>query len=122
MRPTGYKEKKGNTIFIYRFRDMREFITQGKETGDVGMIVISRDPSGMVKYKGFGTIEHPMKEIMTITLKHNELFDGKWNPSKMIGPVKPNDLQSYKFALVFIGDHPVDQRRIRCGSLKPTID
>jgi hypothetical protein len=100
MRPIGIKEKQGKTIFIYRFRDLRGFIMQGRDTGDVGMIIISRDDNGMIKYRGFGTIEHPNKEIMTIVIKQCELFDGRWNPSKIIIPSLKVAKQSHRTYLL----------------------
>lgn len=102
MKPIGLRQKAGVTTFIYRFSDLREFINQGFKTGDVGTIIISRDRKGMIKHKGFGTIEHPVKTIMTITIKHNPFFDGKWDPARMIAPVTRNDreMQSYRYEII----------------------
>jgi hypothetical protein len=100
IRPVGYKTKRGHTILIYRFRDLRQFVIAGRETGDVGFIIISKDPSGMVKHKGFGTIEHPSKEIRTIIMKHSPMFDGNWDPNRMIHPVHSNPLTTYRYELI----------------------
>jgi hypothetical protein len=100
MRPIGYKTKKGNTILIYRFRDLRRFIMQGRETGDVGFIIISRDRKGMIKYKGYGTIEHPSRSIQAVYIQHNPLFDGKWDVNRMIHPMVRNSVSSYRYELI----------------------
>lgn len=66
----------GDILFNYKFAELREFYNRGIEFGDVGMIVVRRTKDNMITYKGFGTIEHPFKIMQSMTLKHNEFFDG----------------------------------------------
>jgi hypothetical protein len=83
----------GDYIFNYKVRDLRNFIKIGRATGDVGMIVVKRTKSGMVTYKGFGTIEHPSKDIMSIRLQFDEKFDTPQRP-----PIVPT--MSYRYHVI----------------------
>lgn len=96
MKPISFIKKDNKTIFRYKFSDLREFVKLGYESGNVGMIRISMSDENLVKYKGFGTIEHPVKFIQTITLKHNEIFDGP-----ILRNVEPKkELSEYQYVLL----------------------
>lgn len=55
---------------------MINFVRLGKKHGDVGFILTKRE-GAMLTYRGFGTIENPIKHITTITIVHNPFFDGE---------------------------------------------
>ena len=76
MRPVKFTVKNGITYFHYQFSELRKFVKRGLEYGDVGPILVKR-AGNMLTYKGFGTIEHPNKEMQTLSIKHFEPFDGK---------------------------------------------
>jgi hypothetical protein len=59
----------------YTFKYLRRFITEGKLHGNVGMLNLGADENGIVKYKGFGTIENPCFEMRTLYFKRHPLFD-----------------------------------------------
>lgn len=97
MRPYKYTKTKNSIILHYKFSDLRKFIERGKLYGDNGWIIISKI-GNLIKYKGFGTIEHPLKEIMTISIEHCEAYDGEFDEDKIINPpVIRCDHSRYKF-------------------------
>jgi hypothetical protein len=83
MKPVKYTKNNETYVFHYSFSDLREFILRGKISGDVGWILTKVDGK-MHTFRGFGTIEHPMNEIVTITIMYNPLFDGNFNPDVLI--------------------------------------
>ena len=58
----------------YSFSELREFITRGREHGDVGCIPIKRE-NGMTLYRGYGTIENPCRELRNISMMYNPVMD-----------------------------------------------
>lgn len=103
MRAYKYTGKGSVTTFHYKYKELKEFIAWGKEHGDNGWILVSRDnKSQMATYKGFGTIENPIKEMITISVVHHELFDGKWESNEeIIHPISSKDnLHSYRYTVL----------------------
>lgn len=76
----------GNTeIFHYRFAELREFILQGRETGNVGLILIRRDYTSDT-VRGFGTIESPRTHLCTFIFKRNDVFGSRPAAHDIIHP------------------------------------
>ena len=59
----------------YKYSDLKEFLIQGYKSGNNGWILVSI-VGKLLKYRGFGTIEAPCKELRTITVEHCKEFDG----------------------------------------------
>lgn len=68
--------KPTKITYHYSFKDLRKFIQMGRESGDVGCILLKSE-NNLLTYKGFGTIEHPCKTLTKITMMYNPIFDGK---------------------------------------------
>lgn len=64
MKPTHYKGDKDNCTFHYSFTDLRKFIEHGHKHGNNWMI-ITKKIGEMITYRGFGTIEVPVKKLST---------------------------------------------------------
>lgn len=102
MKPVGYTTSKGKVTYHYKFSDLRKFVTQGNATGDVGAILMGREGL-LLSYKSYGTIEHPLKERVGLSMMHNPNFDGRLPTDEEI--VKPPvsaqpALQSYEFFMI----------------------
>jgi hypothetical protein len=93
MRTYKFTEKDGNIRFHYKFTELREFLTHGFKYGNNGIILTGRI-NGIDTYKGFGTIENPRKTVYTISVVHNELFDGVQLTPKEIVEYKPSEADS----------------------------
>jgi hypothetical protein len=76
MTPTHFTIKNDTTFFHYKTSELRRFVSQGLQDGNVGTILIKRN-GNMLTYKGFGTIENPIRNMINITFCHHPLFDGK---------------------------------------------
>jgi len=76
LRPIYFTIKNETTHFHYKFSELKNFVKQGKKTGDVGMLLVRRQ-GNMLTYKGFGTIENPFTYIMTLSIIHSPILDGK---------------------------------------------
>ena len=85
MIPKTYTQKGELTTFHYRYQDLRLFIKQGKEFGNVGFIIVKKD-GDLITYKGFGTIENPSTSLTTMSLVHFPPFDGEFNPDAIVHP------------------------------------
>lgn len=95
MTPHKYTKDKESVLYHYKFSELRRFLTEGKKTGDVGLILISRD-GDYYNYRGFGTIENPHTWITTLGLIRNESIDGQINDDLIVNPeVKSYALSSY---------------------------
>lgn len=101
MIPISFTIKDNITIFHYKFSDLRIFVTEGKLRGNVGAILIKRSAQ-LITYKGFGTIENPYHSMVTISIYHNDLFDGKMpsDESRIIAPDAP--LMSTNYRMIFL--------------------
>jgi len=103
MRPNRYSIREGVTHFHYTYQELHRFLEEGFMKGDVGMILVKREKD-FFTYKGFGTIEAPSNGILTMTMKHLELFDGKMltDDALVAKSVKNFDkhLQSYSFKIL----------------------
>lgn len=74
MKPIRQSEKDGKITYHYSFKALRWFITQGRLTGDVGYIKITKE--GLYNtFRGYGTIENPSKYLLTISIRDYPLFD-----------------------------------------------
>lgn len=85
------KVKRGDiTKYYYDLSELKEWLKRGREDGDVGMIITKFDGKFMT-YRGFGTIEHPVKDLCTITQVYLPEFDD----------IKPEpSSHSYKFQIL----------------------
>ena len=61
----------------YSFSELKDFITRGRRDGNVGWLLMSTI-DGISKYRGYGTIENPSRELMTISFKYHPLFDDNY--------------------------------------------
>ncbi len=76
MTPIKFSIKYGVTTFHYNSSELMKFCRYGFKNGDVGMILIKR--SGyLLTYKGFGTIENPSRDILTMSIMHSPGFSGE---------------------------------------------
>lgn len=75
MKPIQYTETPSGYKFHYSFTQLREFLVRGHAYGDTGMLLIEKTDDWM-NYRGFGTIEHPFKQLTRLTLKYNAALDG----------------------------------------------
>ncbi len=101
MIPIRFAVEDGVTTFYYKTRELKNFVRLGKKDGNVGMILIHRK-GNMLTYKGFGTIEHPMTEMVTLSMMHHPGIDGEMKtdeqrlePSKFVFNRK-----NYKFVML----------------------
>ena len=76
MKPIRFSIRSGVTHFHYKPSEIIEFVRMGKANGNVGMILTRREGIHFV-YRGFGTIEHPRKVILTFSFPHVEQSEGK---------------------------------------------
>ena len=89
MTPISFTIKNGTTRFHYKFSDLREWYSLGIKHGDTGMILWSRKEN-LVTYKCFGTIDAPMKHMLTLTFMHHPMFDGEMpSDEQRLIPPKP---------------------------------
>ena len=81
MRAIGYTEENGVFTYQYDKLEMEKFIRHGQEFGNNGWFIVSYDSNTKRKlFNGFGTIENPIREMISINLTHFEPFDGTFNP------------------------------------------
>jgi len=99
--------KEGTIYFYYKFSALREFYKRGIEFGDVGMLIVKRTTDNMITYKGFGTIEHPFKEMMSMTMKFNEFFDISPNRNRI------TTMKDYHYELIDLSGKG-ENRIIKC--------
>lgn len=79
MNPISYSYYNGEYIFQYDAEEYRQWKAQGESTGDVGYILHKLIQEHKIYvYQSFGTLEHPMKEMHTISVKHSDAFEGEW--------------------------------------------
>ena len=105
MTPIKFTKRKGETHFHYNITELREFVKQGKATGDVGMILTKR-AGNLLTYRGFGVIENPFTHIQTFSIMHWDFFDGPLpSDEEMLIPPKPffNESNS-KFIIMDLSD------------------
>lgn len=88
MKPIAYTLVQGGVIFHYKFKELREFLKRGREHGDVGWLLLEKI-NGFVIYRGFGTIENPIKELFTISMQYNAALDEEFSIEKIMHPDEP---------------------------------
>lgn len=89
MTPIKFIIKDGVTTFHYKASELINFARLGFKDGNVGMILVRRKGK-ILTYKGFGTIENPNKYILTMSIVHLPLFDGKMlTDEERLIPPKP---------------------------------
>ncbi len=76
MNPISFTVQDGYTQFKYDTKELKAFLLRGREHGDCGWIIVKRE-GRVLHYLGFGTIEHPSKNIHRISMLHFEPFDGE---------------------------------------------
>lgn len=81
MTPYKFKKKRGTTSFHYKYKELKKFLKRGFEHGDNGWILVKREGNYSI-FKGFGIISAPCKKIQTVSIQHNEVFDGKRKSDK----------------------------------------
>jgi len=100
MTPHRYSIKDGVTTFHYHFSELREFITLGKEHGDVGMLLVKRDGNTII-YRGFGVISNPCKSILTFSFVHNPAFgEMSTDDQRLIKPKSFFTRENTKFVML----------------------
>lgn len=77
MYPISYKKIDNKIEFFYDQKEWNEWIAQGKKTGNVGSMMKYIEDAKMITFFAFGTYENPMKDMLTIKIMHNPLFDGE---------------------------------------------
>ena len=75
MIPISYSVKDNIVRYHYKASDLFDFVRNGKEHGNVGFILTKREDN-LLTYRGFGTIESPFTDIITITTVHFPSIDG----------------------------------------------
>lgn len=103
MTPTHYTHKNGITTFHYPFSVWRQFVTRGREVGDVGPILIQRH-GHLMTYRTFGTIENPFTIPQRITLAHNEFFDGPLPTDQEICTPRKHEKGNYSFRIIDLSE------------------
>lgn len=89
--PTNYTRHGDVVKFHYPFTQLRNFVTAGNETGDVGNILTQieyvKDKSPQLTFRGYGTLEHPRRQLISIRMSHWPVFDGQMpDPDDIIKP------------------------------------
>lgn len=78
MYPISYKKNGDIVKFRYDTKEYNKWKELGSKDGNVGQILVSIDyKDNIMNYKGFGTIEAPIKTLMYISLVHLPLLDGE---------------------------------------------
>lgn len=103
MRPIDYTKKlDGKVVFHYKYADLKAFLKHGFAEGNNGWILMYRNDE-FNTYRGFGTIENPCKHLITISMQHNPVYDGKLlTPEEIINPPK-NDkpsMENYRWDIL----------------------
>lgn len=81
MNPISYSYHNGEYTFQYDAEEYNQWKAQGEKTGDVGPILYKLIQEHKIYvYHSFGTFEHPVKEMHTISMKHSDAFEGEWKP------------------------------------------
>ena len=90
MTPIKYTVKYDITHFHYNYSELREFVRLGKANGNVGLILIKREGT-FLTYKGFGTIQNPMRSMISIKSRHLEMLDGPMpsDDERLVPPASP---------------------------------
>jgi hypothetical protein len=102
MTPVKYTIKDGVTHFHYNPSQLIDFVRRGKRDGNVGLILIKRKGK-CITYKGFGTIENPRTELISITMMHHELFDGRLpSDDELISLPKTCESNSESYRFIFL--------------------
>ena len=101
MTPIKFTVKDGITHFHYNYSELREFVRLGKSHGNVGNILVRRK-GDLITYKGFGTNETPLYDMITITSRHLAILDGEMptDEERLIPPVSP----FVNHTIIFLGD------------------
>ncbi len=101
MIPIKFTVKDDVTHFHYNYSELRDFVRLGKADGNVGLILIKRE-GDFLTYKGFGTIENPMRSMISIKSRHLSLIDDEMpTDEERLIPPKPV-FTDYK--MVFLKD------------------
>jgi len=106
MTPYRYTTIEGTTYFHYKFSDLREFVKYAYE-GTAGALLWKRSVA-WTSYKLSGTLEKPhpvkrMKDLHTMHLKPNPIFDGKYcTNQELITPPKEDEIPLQNYRMIFI--------------------
>lgn len=89
MTPTYFTISGEVTRFHYKFSELKNFVRNGKEYGNVGIILTKR-VGKFFTYRGFGTIENPFTHTVTISMEHSDILDGEMpTDEQLLIPPKP---------------------------------
>ncbi len=101
MIPIRFTRTETETIFHYKYSDLKYFVETGKEYGDAGFILTKRRGS-LLTYRGFGTIDNPCYYINTISMVHFDLLDGKMptDEQRLIPPDYTFNKGNYTFMII----------------------
>lgn len=95
MNPIKYIQVQNIFTFSYSQEDYDRWNNRGKEFGDSGPLLLSIDyDNEHLTYLSYGTIENPVKTRFTMTIVHNELFDGKLSSAEDIIKINPCERKS----------------------------
>lgn len=110
MTPYKYSIKNGLTVFHYRYSELKEFVTRGKQFGDCGMILVKRKENMLVN-KGYGTIENPNKSLLTFVQIHHEGFFGKLPTNdEIINPPESRNTWEMRFVILNMDIEPPEKK------------
>jgi hypothetical protein len=91
---------KNEISFHYDYRQLKSFLSHGFKEGNNGVILVKQKGNYNI-YRGFGTIESPCKSLRTISIQHNEFFDGKrLEPEQIINPKETSPLSEPKLVML----------------------
>lgn len=101
MTPIRFSVKGGVTHFHYRSSEIINFVRDGFKYGNTGMLLVRRE-NNILTYKGFGTIEHPRKDISSISIVHNPYFSGDMptDEERLIPPKSFFNSENTKFMML----------------------
>lgn len=77
MYPISYKKEGNKVEFFYDQKEWDEWIALGKKDGNVGSMMKYIENESRITFFTFGTYENPMRDMITLTMVHNPLYDGE---------------------------------------------
>lgn len=89
MTPIKFTEKNGAINFHYKTSELIDFVRKGKKDGNVGLIITKRE-GDVLTFRGFGTIEKPFNEVITLHIAHNNIFGNMITDEQRLKPPKPD--------------------------------
>ena len=105
MTPIKFTIKNGVTHFHYKPSELFDFVRRGKRDGNVGIILTKRE-GNILTYRGFGTIENPFTNMVSVSMVHNPFFDNELcsDEKRLIKPKPIFDSENIKFITIDLAD------------------